>query len=146
MGSSKYETHVKPKLDLISAWARDGLIEEEIVKRLGVAHSSLSSYKKMYPELLEALKKGKEDADYKVEDSLYSRTQGIEYYEEVEELRQDRKTGEVKYVVVKRTKKFIPPDPTSCFFWLKNRKAKQWSDRKDVNVSGSVKLEEFFKE
>ena len=29
----KYETHVKPKLDLIAQWARDGAIERDIAKK-----------------------------------------------------------------------------------------------------------------
>jgi len=35
--NKKYYTHVEPKLKLISAWARDGLTEAEMCKRLGVA-------------------------------------------------------------------------------------------------------------
>lgn len=36
-GRNKYHTHVEPKLLLIEAWARDGLIDEDIARKLGVA-------------------------------------------------------------------------------------------------------------
>ena len=60
MAKSKYETHVLPKLDLVEAWARDGLVEKQIAHNLGVAVSTLNLYKKDHPEFSEALARGKE--------------------------------------------------------------------------------------
>ena len=51
----KYETHVKPKLDLIAQWARDGAIERDIAKKLGVSESTFSGYKKEHEELMQTL-------------------------------------------------------------------------------------------
>ena len=146
MAQGKYETHVKPKLKLIEGWAREGLIEKEICKRIGISEQTLNVYKKSYPELVESLKKSKQEADYTVVDSLFKRANGMEYQEVIEELRTDKKTGEEKLVIVKRHTKFFPPDPTSAIFWLKNRDKANWSDSKNVNVAGTVKLEDFFKE
>ena len=53
---SKYETHVKPRLEEIKAWSRDGTTEEEIAKKLKISVASLYSYKKEFLEFLEALK------------------------------------------------------------------------------------------
>ncbi|WP_342570658.1 hypothetical protein MKY85_20670 [Paenibacillus sp. FSL R5-0749] len=50
---SKYQTPVEPKLLLIEAWARDGMIQEDIAKKLGVVMSSFSEYKNNFPELSE---------------------------------------------------------------------------------------------
>ncbi|NGP45982.1 helix-turn-helix domain-containing protein [Bacillaceae bacterium SIJ1] len=79
---SKYQTHVAPHLKDIEHWCRDGMIEEEIAKRLGVAVSTFNVYKNDYPELQEALKTGKQEADYAVEDALFKRALGYEYEEE----------------------------------------------------------------
>ena len=56
----KYNDEVRPKLDLIVGWARDGLTDELIAKNLGIGLSTLYKYKTLHIELVEALKKGKE--------------------------------------------------------------------------------------
>lgn len=83
MARSKYESHVCGRLYEISEWARDGCIDDEIAKRLGVALSTFYVYKKRYSEFSESLKKGKEIADYEVEDALFKRASGYEYEEVV---------------------------------------------------------------
>ncbi|MHC8516738.1 hypothetical protein [Sporosarcina sp. ITBMC105] len=56
---SKYHTHVEAKLFEIECWARDGLIAEDIAKRLGIAPSTFHSYQNQFPELAESFKKEK---------------------------------------------------------------------------------------
>ncbi|WP_342417174.1 transposase [Paenibacillus sp. FSL R10-2782] len=128
---SKYQTHVEPKLLLIEAWARDGMIQEDIAKKLGVAMSSFSEYKNKYPELTEALKRGQEVVDVQVENSLLKRAMGYRYDEITTE-------GGVE---TKRVTKEVQPDVTAQIFWLKNRKPKVWRDKQDVELSGEVKHE-----
>ena len=55
---------------LIEGWARDGLREEDIAHNMGIAYSTLRDWKKKYPAILAAIKKGKEVVDYAVESSL----------------------------------------------------------------------------
>jgi len=78
---NKYQTHVEPKLLLIEAWARDGIIDEDIAKKLGVAYSTFREYVKKYSALSAALKKGKEVADVEVENALFKRATGYEFTE-----------------------------------------------------------------
>ena len=56
---NKYDTHVKPFLETIENWCRDGLLEEEICKRLGVGVSTFNDYKSKFSELRETLKNGR---------------------------------------------------------------------------------------
>ncbi len=70
---SKYETHVADRLEVIKGWCRDGIIEEEIAKRLGIGYSTLLKYKNLHEELIVALKEGKAVADYRVENALYNK-------------------------------------------------------------------------
>ena len=60
------------KLEKIEGWAMDGLIDEEIADKMGIHPSTLYEYKKKYPELREALKKGKDLVDRRVEQTLLS--------------------------------------------------------------------------
>ena len=71
MSKSKYDTHVKDKLILVEGWARDGLTDEQISKKLGIAYSTFREYKKAHSALSAALKNGKEVVDYEVESALY---------------------------------------------------------------------------
>lgn len=121
---SKYDDYVKPRLTEIEGWCREGLIEEEIAKKLGISVTTLNEYKKKHPQFLESLRKGKEVVDYEVEKALFNRAKGIEYTEVTEER---AKNG--KMVVTKRVTKYIPPSEAACIIWLKNRKPDQWRDR-----------------
>ena len=78
---SKYETHVKPRLLEVAAWARDGLIDEQIAQNLGVAASTFATYKNKYPELSETLKRNKAIVDIEVENALFKRALGYTYEE-----------------------------------------------------------------
>ena len=128
----KYATHVEPRLEEIAGWCREGLIEAEVCKRLGVGVTSFTEYKRLHPALLKAIKEGKEIADYRVEDSLYQRAMGMD----VEETHQEFKEG--KLVSERKVKKHLAPDPTSMIFWLKNRKSKQWRDKQEVGGSMTI--------
>jgi len=60
----------KDGLTLISGWARDGLIDEQIAHNMGIATGTLYEWKKKFPEIADALKTGKEVVDYQVENAL----------------------------------------------------------------------------
>lgn len=128
MAKSKYFTHVEPKLILIEGWARDGLADEQIYNNLGISKDSFYKYKKQYSDFSDSLKRGKEIVDYEVENALLKRALGYEYDEITYE------NGEE----VKRVTKQVAPDTTAQIFWLKNRKADKWRDKKDVEHSGEI--------
>lgn len=131
---SKYFTHVEPRLTSIKNWCKDGEIEATICKRLGVSVSVFNEYKQKYPELVEALKNGKEDIDYMVENSLLKRALGYKY-KEVHKMITD--AGET---ITKEILKEVPPDVTAQIYWLKNRKPVQWRDRHEIETSGEIKI------
>lgn len=135
---SKYETHVLPRMVEIEGWARDGLIDEQIAKNLGVALSTFMTYKKKYPELSDALKRNKEVADREVENALFKRAVGYKYEEITRELKKDPDTDELSLVVTKVVTKEVVPDVTAQIFWLKNRKPKEWRDRQEIEHSGDL--------
>lgn len=124
----------------VAYWARDGLIDEEIAKRLGIHISTLYEWKKRYTEFSDALKKGKEVIDYQVEDSLLKRALGFEYEEKTFETVPDLDTGGHKLVCTKVVTKIQPPDTTAQIFWLKNRQPKKWRDKQEIEHSGAVGL------
>ena len=130
----KYETHVKPKLDLIAQWARDGAIERDIAKKLGVSESTFSGYKKEHPELMETLTVNKEVTDARVESALYKRAIGYEYTETSKEVGPDG-------VKIKTTVKQVAPDVTAQIYWLNNRRPERWRNKQDISIEGASKVE-----
>lgn len=135
MCKSKWD-EVKDKLLLVEAWARDGLIDEQIANNLGIGLTTLKDYKNKYPSFLSAIKKGKEVADIEVENALNKRAKGYRYVEVKTVTNADGKVSTTEIT------KEVAADPTAMIFWLKNRKPKEWRDRKDVdsniNVTGET--------
>jgi hypothetical protein len=123
----KYETHVKPKLLLVEAWARDGLTGEEIAKNLGIAKSTLCEYQKIHSELSDSLKNGREVIDTMVENALLKAALGYEFEED----------GVGKDGVYRLTK-YAHPNTTALIFWLKNRKPAAWRDKQEVDMNATI--------
>ena len=139
----KYYTHVEPRLIEVEGWARDGLIDEQIAKNLGVAYSTFRVYKSKHPALSAALKRSKAIADREVENALFKNATGYEYTEEQAiKLKRvfylDGKRHEEERVEVVEVKKYRFPDTTAQIFWLKNRKPKEWRDKQEVEHSGDL--------
>lgn len=140
MGLSRWD-EVKDKLLLVEAWARDGLVEDQIAKNLGISMSTLSKYKVEHSEVVEALKKGKEVVDFQVENQLLKRAMGYKYDEVTKELikESDGEGGVVsKIKVTKIVTKEVAPDVTAQIFWLKNRKPREWRDKQDIELTGKL--------
>ncbi|PAE20515.1 helix-turn-helix domain-containing protein [Robertmurraya siralis] len=82
MAKGKYLDWItKEGLLKIEGWARDGLTDEQIAKNMGIKRQTLYDWKKKYPDISDALKKGKEVVDREVENALLKRALGYEFTE-----------------------------------------------------------------
>ena len=142
---TKYDTNVKERLLEVEAWARDGLIDEQIAHNLGIALSTFYEYKKKHPEFSESLKKGKEVVDIEVENALLKRALGYKYTEVTREPVKDPMTGEIKLEVTKKVVKEVTPDTTAQIYWLKNRKPTTWRDKQEISHGGNININDPFK-
>lgn len=128
---------VKERLFEIEMWCRDGLVEKDIAKKLGVAVSTFEEYKRRHPELRRVLKRGKEIVDYEVENSLYKKCIG--HYVKVgkafkcKEIYYDEEGRRCESEVIRSVEidEFIPPDTTAIAIWLNNRRPDKW--RRNAN-------------
>ena len=111
-------------------WARDGLTDEQLAQKMGIATGTLYEWKKSYPEISEALKRGKEVVDIEVENALLKRALGYDYTEERVEI--SEKDGRK---VIQNTK-HIAADTTAQIFWLKNRRPDRWRDKPMPTAEG----------
>lgn len=121
MAKGKYQRWIEPDgLILLEGWARDGATDEELSRKMGINPATLYVWKSKYPEISEALKKGKEVIDIQVENALLKRALGYDFQEE--RIEKSEKDG----IKIIQTVKHIPPDVTAQIFWLKNRNPDKW--------------------
>ena len=114
---------------------RLGATDAELADFFDVTVRTLNRWKVTHPDFAEAIRRGKEPADDRVEDSLYHRAMGTEY-EKAHPIKlkkivygpDGKKIQEEERVEVVMVKEVIPPDTTAMIFWLKNRRAEQWRD------------------
>ena len=123
----------------LEAWARDGLTEADIAKNIGISTVTLWDWKNKHPNILNALKKGKEVADIRVENALYKRAIGYDVIEEKTIIGAD---GDVSQTI--KQVKHIAPDTTAQIFWLKNRRPELWRGKVvvDANMKNGEKLKD----
>lgn len=136
---SKYETHVKPRLIEVEAWCRDGLTKEQIAQKLGIHIATLCEYQNKYIEFSEALKRGREVADIVIENALFKRALGYKYKEAKKESYQVEGSDRVAIKEVEIIKE-VPGDTTAQIFWLKNRRPELWNDRRIVENTGTLDI------
>ena len=133
---------IKEKLALIEGWAMNGLYEKDICKNLGISHQTMNKYKKEHVELVEALKKGKEISDLKVQNATYMLATGytvkVKKHIKLKKIYYDKKGKKVEeeYTQAVEDEQYIPPNATTQMFWLKKRMPEKWGDKTPIEDNG----------
>lgn len=110
--------------------AKLGATDIEIADFFKVEVRTLYRWKTENEAFCQALKSGKEEADDRVERSLFARANGYEH-DEVD-------IRVVQGGIVKtQIRKYYPPDTTAAIFWLKNRRPGEWRETKAVELTGA---------
>lgn len=133
MAKSKWK-EISKRLEDVETWASMGLSETQIAFNLGISRATLENYKRDHLDILESLKRGKNQADFKVENALYKKATGYIAKETVVQ-----KTKEIYYdennnkcskenLETVEVEKEVPPDVNAIKFWLINRKQSKWKD------------------
>lgn len=134
IAKSKYEYWLTEEgLLKLEDWARQGLTDEQIAENMGVSRTTLYNWCNKHIDILNTLKKGKDIVDIQVENALLKRALGYK----TEEIRVEEECG-VTTKKITITKE-IPPDPTSIIFWLKNRRADKWREKREIEHSADIR-------
>lgn len=128
---SQYHERYK---DIAHAMALLGSTDVQLADALGVTLTTLTNWKKKYPDFLSSLKDGKTEADEAVVKSLYTRATGYSHKGVKIFCNADGEVTEVPF-----TERY-PPDTTAMIFWLKNRRPAEWRDRRDLELSAHSSL------
>lgn len=136
MAKGKYQEWLTPDgLLLLEGWARDGLTDEQIARKIGINPATLYKWFDRYGEIGKAIKKGKAPVDFEVENALLKRALGYDYEEVTTEINTDGKKH------IKKVKRHVPPDVGALAFWLKNRRPDKWRDKpSDAKPEEGVKV------
>jgi hypothetical protein len=106
-----------------------GATDMELADFFEVEVRTLYRWKAENEKFCQALKAGKNEADDRVERSLYARANGYEH-DEVD-------IRVVANAIVQTPiRKYYPPDTTAAIFWLKNRRQAEWREMKAVELTG----------
>ncbi len=101
-----------------------GATDVDVADFFSVSVRTIYRWQAEFPEFCQALKVGKDEADNRVERSLYHRAVG--YTHDAVKIFMPAGAKEAKVVPYVN---HIPPDTTACIFWLKNRRAEEWRER-----------------
>ncbi|HEY4355639.1 MAG TPA: helix-turn-helix domain-containing protein [Acidobacteriaceae bacterium] len=107
-----------------------GATDKELADFFGISESTLNLWKIDKPDFSESLKQGKDEADARVQQSLYRRALG--YSHDAVKIFNDKDAGVTKVDYVEH----YPPDTVACIFWLKNRNPEQWRDKVETELTG----------
>ncbi len=118
-------------LILIEGWSRNGLIIEDICHNIGISHVTLFNWRNKYPEINDALKKGKEVADILVENALFKKAIGYKTTETKTIIDGYPDANGNRKIRTEKIEKEIAPDSTACMAWLNNRKPEDWKRNRD---------------
>lgn len=119
----------------LAGWAREGLGEEEIARRMGVSPRVLRAWRRARREIDTALRGTREVVDRMVEEALLRRALGYYWTEERTEVKGDKEN-------LIRVRKHVPGDVRSMLFWLRLRMPEKYGDVPAPLLAGDAYDEE----
>lgn len=106
-----------------------GATDAELADFFNVNVLTIHRWKNGNVEFCNALKAGKEEADNRVERSLYQRAVGYTFDSE--------KVFNAQGIILRAPiQEHVAPDTTACIFWLKNRRGDDWRDKSIAELTG----------
>lgn len=112
-------------VDLAYKFCLMGATNEKLAEFFDVATATISNWMNEHEEFLDAIKRGRVQADGEIAHALYHRAKG--YSHPAVKIFADPKTGVEK--IVDYTEHY-PPDTAAAFIWLKNRAG--WKDKQEI--------------
>ena len=116
-------------LMLLECWARDGYTFQDVANRIGIAASTLRMWRMQYPDIDNALKKGREIIDYKVENALLKSALG--YHTKEVKVTTTIRFGKTVETIKEVTDKEQAPNVSAIQCWLYNRLPNKWKKNRD---------------
>ena len=107
-----------------------GATDKELAAFFEVEEKTINNWKEAYPEFMQSLRAGKEEADAVIASKLFHRAKGYEHKDTKFATFEGQITDSKEYI------RHYPPDTVAAIFWLKNRQKGRWRDKVDHEVAG----------
>lgn len=140
MAKSKWETHVKSRLDEIYQWACNGLQDNEIYRNLNIGKNAFYKYMNEKEELKDTLMRARVNSVATVRNELFKNCTGYPYWEDVAYKCKVKKyddegnlISEEDVIKTARLQKYSPGSVQAQQFYLVNRDKKEWANNPHNN-------------
>lgn len=124
-------------VDSAKKLARLGATDKEVADFFDVDVRTIYRWKNAHTKFSQSLKAGKDEADDRVERSLYHRAIGYEQ----DAVKIFMPAGADEPVHAAYVEK-VAPDTTAAIFWLKNRRPEEWREKVEHTGNLSIVLPE----
>jgi hypothetical protein len=126
-----WTTTIEPNLENIKKWYKDGALESDIIKKLGVSSSSYYKYKAEKTELSEIANSTREIQCEQIQNALYKKALG--YFETDTKTYWRKPRGaddnQAEFIYKEDNKKYYPPDVSAGLVLLKHwDKKNEWTN------------------
>lgn len=111
---------------LLESWSRDGYTLVDIANKIGIDKDTFLRWKDRYPEIRQAVAKGKELVDYQVENALLKSALG--YKTKEVKVTTTMRYGKVVETIKEVTDKEVAPSVPAIQMWLYNRNKDKWKN------------------
>lgn len=129
-------------IEIVRSMCRKGWTNEEIADYIGISLSTFYKWQKERVEFSEALKEPKEYCIARVENALFSRAIGIEKeVNEKESVTVEKDGKKVTTTTEKKGMSYYPPDTRAAIFYLTNRAGKDWKQKQQTEIKGSLSVD-----
>lgn len=122
----KYDSHIKPRLNEVYEWVKDGYTDYSIADSLGICHESLIKYKKEILELSSLYTRARSERNTTVMNAMFSKASGEKVaINKIKVLN----TGQM---IEYEEEQYIPPDVNAADLYLRNNSDEYKSAKADV--------------
>lgn len=132
----KYESHVRPYLDKIYQWLKEGYTDYSIADQLGICHETLIKYKDNYLDLSSLYTRARTERNRLVMNKMFQKATG----EKVSLIKQ--KTTKDGQIVDLVEEQYIPPDVNAADLFLRNNDP-DYKSAKASNDIGNLTINNF---
>lgn len=125
-----WESKIKPNLDKIEKWYKEGATEKEIIESLEIGKTSFYKYKAEKTELADLERFSREVLVENIKNALYKRAIGYDYEETKTTFRKPRGGGDndVEFIYTEKVKKHQAASETAGLILLKHwDKKEKWT-------------------
>lgn len=149
MAIGKYKEWLTPEgLATIEGYARDGLNDNEIAKKLHITPSTFYEWLKNFSEIKETIKKARVPVNEIVEKTFFdTKLKPQTVVETITEktIHRDAEgniTSSTEHV--KKQERYIPADTTAMLFYMKCRMPEKYNDRINVSIDNGKELPKLY--